>query len=204
MLSSPTLPKEFPVADPAETVVDLVQRARAGDTTAFVTLYRNHVNQVYGFLARRLSSREAAEEATQEVFTRALAGLGRCRSDERFPGWLFGIAHHVVTEHYKSSRRATSPIEEMPDPVDPGISPEDHAVRSETAEELRRARARCLNDKERALFDLLLADLTDKQIAVALGRRPGAIRTAHWRLLIKLRGCLGMLTRLKGVDHAAV
>ena len=60
------------------------------------------------------------------------------------------------------------------------------------------------DDGQRELFDLLLADLTDTQIAAALGKRAGAIRTAHWRLLIKLRGCLGMLSRLGGVGHASV
>lgn len=37
----------------------------------------------------------------------------------------------------------------------------------------------------------LLTELNDKQIAATLGRSHGAVRTAHWRLLSKLRECLG-------------
>jgi hypothetical protein len=35
--------------------------------------------------------------------------------------------------------------------------------------------------------------LTDREIAVALNRRYGAVRTAHWRLLAKLRACFAHL-----------
>jgi DNA-directed RNA polymerase specialized sigma24 family protein len=56
---------------------------------------------------------------------------------------------------------------------------------------LRQARAQCLTDQERELFDLLLADLNDKEISIALGKRHGAVRMAHWRLLQRLRICLG-------------
>jgi RNA polymerase sigma-70 factor, ECF subfamily len=202
MVQNPVLVIEPPITA-GEDVGLLVSRVRNGDIAAFAQLYRLHINRVYAFTARRLSGREAAEEATQEIFTRALAGIGRCRDEAAFPGWLFGIAHHVVTEQYKVARHAASPMDhQAPDPVDPGQSPEEHALHGETVEELRQARERCLSEKERILFDLLLADLTDKQIATVLGRRQGAIRTARWRLLTKLRGCLNMLSRLAGVRHA--
>jgi DNA-directed RNA polymerase specialized sigma24 family protein len=66
------------------------------------------------------------------------------------------------------------------------------------------ARARCLSDRERELFDLLLTELNDKQIAAALGRSHGAVRTAHSRLLDKLRACLDRLAGqpLTGPSHA--
>jgi RNA polymerase sigma-70 factor (ECF subfamily) len=203
MVQNPVLVAEAPITA-GEDVGLLVSRVRNGDIAAFAQLYRLHINRVYAFTARRLSGRQAAEEATQEIFTRALAGIGRCRNEAAFPGWLFGIAHHVVTEQYKVARHVASPMDQAPDPVDPGQSPEEHALHGETVEELRQARERCLSEKERILFDLLLADLTDKQIATVLGRRQGAIRTARWRLLIKLRGCLTMLTRLMGGAHAHV
>ena len=77
--------------------------------------------------------------------------------------------------------------------VDPAPPPEDHVLRAEQPDALLAARERCLSRSERELFDLLLADLTDREIAAALGRRYGAIRTAHWRLLAKLRACFGRL-----------
>src|SRR5689334_23157534 len=202
MLRSPTVAQSIPAGDAVDSMPMLVSRSRAGDSAAFALLYRQFVNQVYAYIVRRLSTREAAEEATQETFTRALAGLNRCRNDAAFAGWLFGIAHHVVNEQYRAAGLQTSSLDGNLDPADPESGPEDRAICNEDAAELRRARERCLTEKERTLFDLLLAGLTDAQIAVVLGKRSGAIRTAHWRLLIKLRGCLSMLTRLMGGRHA--
>jgi len=78
------------------------------------------------------------------------------------------------------------------DAADPDRSPEEHAIAGAELDALRQARAHCLTDQERELFDLLLADLNDKEISVALGKRHGAVRTAHWRLLNRLRFCLGL------------
>jgi DNA-directed RNA polymerase specialized sigma24 family protein len=44
--------------------------------------------------------------------------------------------------------------------------------------------------------------MNDKQIAQALGRTHGAIRTAHYRLMSKLRECLEMLAAVGGKHRA--
>jgi DNA-directed RNA polymerase specialized sigma24 family protein len=69
---------------------------------------------------------------------------------------------------------------------------------------LRDARERCLSSGERELFDMLLTDMNDKQIAEALGRTHGAVRTAHYRLMAKLRECLEKLMGPGGVRGAHV
>lgn len=66
---------------------------------------------------------------------------------------------------------------------------------------MREARERCLNPGERELFDLRLEGLSDREIATALGRGYGAIRTAQYRLVQKLRECLGVAARAKGARH---
>jgi RNA polymerase sigma-70 factor (ECF subfamily) len=201
MIQSPVLAADADVRK-GQDVADLVACTRLGDAAAFAEIYRLHVNQVYSYAVRRLASREAAEEATQEIFTRALEGIARCRNDDAFSGWLFAIANHVVSNHFKSTQRPTEPINLVSEPVDTSPTPEERALSQDARDELRNARAHCLSTQERALFDLVLAELTDKQIAIATGRRAGAIRTARWRLLLKLRGCLKSLAHLAGINHA--
>jgi DNA-directed RNA polymerase specialized sigma24 family protein len=46
--------------------------------------------------------------------------------------------------------------------------------------------------------------MNDKQIAQTLGRTHGAIRTAHYRLMAKLRECLERLGGLEGVRGAHI
>jgi RNA polymerase sigma-70 factor (ECF subfamily) len=182
----------------------LVARAKRGDGNAFAQLYRRYLDDVYAFVAARLSNRQAAEDATQTIFFRAMQSLPTCRDDAAFPGWLYAIARNVVTDTYRSHRSRSEPWDDALDPEDPGASPEEVAVQRDDARTLAVARERCLSAPERELFDLLLTDMNDKQIAQALGRTHGAVRTAHWRLLAKLRECLEKLGVFGGERRANV
>ena len=185
-------------------VAALVSQAKRGDGEAFATLYRHYLPEVYGFVAARLADREAAEDATQSIFFRALQSLETCRDEAAFPGWLFAIARNMVTDRYRATRFRPEALEMTFDAEDPTPLPEEVAIQRDDARSLREAREHCLSDSERDLFDLLLTDLNDKQIAAALGRSHGAVRTAHWRLLIKLRACLQNLAAQGGRIRASV
>src|SRR5688500_18164348 len=71
--------------------------AAKSDRRAFGALYDCYVRAIYGYCFHRLGSREAAEDATSLIFTKALGALPSQRGSS-FRGWLFGIAHHVVAD----------------------------------------------------------------------------------------------------------
>lgn len=189
---------------PGLTVPTLVMHAKAGDAGAFAQLYDRYVAEVYAFVAVRLPGREAAEDVTQAIFMRALQALPSCREDAAFPGWLFAIARNLVADYYRADRERTSPLDESLELIDPGQTPEEHALQRDQARLLAEAREQCLTATERDLFDLLLTEMNDKQIAHALGRTHGAVRTAHYRLMIKLRDCLARLTEHERRPHAGL
>lgn len=171
-------------------LIALVERAKSGDREAFTVLYHRYLAEVYRYAVLRLETREAAEDATQTIFVRALVALPTCRENAAFVGWLFAIARSVVADHLRARRHTDSLAADTPSVT---AGPEDVVLRGEALRVLRSAREHCLTARERELFDLLLTELNDKQIALALGRSHGAVRTAHWRLLGKLRTCLGPL-----------
>ena len=82
----------------------LIGAART-DPRAFAVLYHRHVSAVYRFCYRRLGTKEAAEDATAQVFTKALGGLAGYRGGS-FQGWLLAIAHHVVVDGHLLGSRA--------------------------------------------------------------------------------------------------
>jgi RNA polymerase sigma-70 factor (ECF subfamily) len=178
---------------PEVDVAELVAQAKLGDTAAFTYLYRRYVARVYDYAVWRIQNRHVAEEVTQEVFLRAFRGITGCREGASFGGWLLGIARFVIADQYRASPPGTVALDESLEREDPEPLPEEQALEAERHNELRAAREHCLSPSERELFDLLLADLTDREIAVALGRRYGAVRTAHWRLVSKLRVCFAHL-----------
>ncbi len=81
-------------------LVTLVARAKSGDRKAYIMLYRQYLHEVYRYSLVRLGNQEAAEDATQTVFVRALAA---------FIGWLFAIARSVVADQLRARRHQTDP-----------------------------------------------------------------------------------------------
>lgn len=193
VLSSPTSGAAEASADPGDGhhVADLVARAKAGESDAFALLYRRFLADVYRFAYVRLGEREAAEDATQTIFYRALAALPSCRENAAFAGWLFAIARGVVIDRLRSRRFASHSLDAANESPDVGLGPDEHVLQGEAIRTLREARQRCLTERERELLDLLLTEMNDKEIAAILGKSHGAVRTAHWRLLARLRECLG-------------
>jgi len=169
-----------------------VAQARQGDPRAFALLYRRYLDRVYDYCRHRLGTREAAEDATQTIFLKALGSIGTCRDGDLFAGWLFAIARNVINDAYRSGRVASVPIDDRPDLTDPSRSPEDAAIDADWTRQVRHLREDCLKGGDRELLDLRLQDLTDKEIAVALDRTHGAIRVAQHRMLKRLRDCLGL------------
>ena len=165
----------------------LVDAARA-DPRAFAALYHRHVSAIYRFCYRRLGTKEAAEDATAQVFTKALGGLAGYRGGS-FQGWLFAIAHHVVVDEVRSTRLDV-PLTAAAASIDPGPGPEEVGVDAEASRTLRALLAQ-LPLEQRRVVELRLAGLSGVEIAAALGRSHGTVRNLQHRTLLRLRALLG-------------
>ncbi len=165
---------------------DLVARAR-DDPLAFATLYDRHIDAVFGYCVLRLGRREVAEDAASVIFSRALAGLSRYRGPS-FRAWLFGIAHHVVIDVYRTTRGDLS-LDAAREVDDPAASPEEAAIASESERALTAALA-YLTPDQRQVIELRLAGLTGAEIGAALGRSQGAIAVAQHRAMRRLKHLL--------------
>lgn len=156
------------------------------DLRAFTPLYERYVGRVYRYCYARLGSRELAEEATSEVFLKALSALGRYQ-DGHFAAWLFRIAHNVVVDFHR--RRTTVPLEVAGDPPDMARTPESAVVHRTEREMVQAALARLPSD-ERAVVELPHAGWSGRQIADTLGRSPNAVKQLRYRAIRRLRTLL--------------
>lgn len=75
---------------------ELIDRAKAGDTSAFELLYRQHVNRVYSLCYRMTTNKALSEELTQEAFIRLWQKLNLFHGDSSFPTWLHRLVTNVV------------------------------------------------------------------------------------------------------------
>ena len=164
----------------------LVTAARA-DPTQFAPIYERYVGPVYRYCYVHLGSRVAAEDATSEVFLKALAALPGFRGGS-LPGWLLQIARNTVIDQYRHKKPIAS-IEERHDLAGREQTPEEAAAGAEARLALRRALA-ALPDEQRTAVVLQLAGWSGDQIAGALGKSRTAVYMLRVRALARLEKTL--------------
>ena len=77
------------------------------DPDALEAFYREHIEAVQRFVARRVDTPEDAADLTAEVFLAAIHASRSYRGDAAAPrAWLYGIARRVVASHHRSTARA--------------------------------------------------------------------------------------------------
>src|SRR5688572_27352568 len=163
--------------------------AAKADRRAFGLLYARYVGNVYRFCDRRLGDPAAAEDATSQVFLRALAALSTCR-DDRFAPWLFAIARNVVADTFRRGR-PVAPLAVAGEVVDPAVGPEEAALIADDRRSLH-ALLIHLTPDQRRVVELRLAGLTGPEIAEALGLSHAAVKVHQFRAVARLRAALGI------------
>ncbi len=167
---------------------ELVLRAVNGDVPAFETLVRANEKIVYNLALRTLGSREDAEDASQEVFMKAYAGIAGFRSESRFSVWLYQITNNVCIDMLRRRRETVSLSREtedgdeaeldLPDErFDPAVLTERREVRELVAGALRQ-----LPDDARQIFLLReVAGQSYAEIAETLRIDIGTVKSRIFR-----------------------
>lgn len=167
----------------------LVERARSGDEEAWEALFRRSYPKLLAYAARRLPTDVQAKDAVGETMTRAVAHIDRLRHEGGgFDAWMYGIIRHVVVDAQRALAKEGPGL--VPDTVDWRSEPSDWTVDREDAAEVRAAFAR-LSVADQELLELrVVAGLSAEETGSVLGRRPGAVRMAQSRALMRLRALL--------------
>ncbi len=85
----------------------LVAAARAGDDLAFGELVRRHQRTAYRLAFAYLLDHDEADDAVQEAFLAAHAGLGTFRGGSPFGTWLARIVIRKALDRRRAARRRT-------------------------------------------------------------------------------------------------
>jgi RNA polymerase sigma-70 factor (ECF subfamily) len=94
----------------------LVERAKAGDQSAFGLLVEKYRHRVIRLVMRFARDFSTAEDLVQETFIRAYRALPTFRGDSEFFTWLYRIAVNVAKSHLNAvSKREAMFITIAPD-----------------------------------------------------------------------------------------
>ena len=178
----------------------LVERAIAGDESAFEALVRSHQRGVYNLAYRLLGNREDALDAAQDAFLRCYRALPRFRGDAAFRTWLLGIAINVCrTRRSGAARRHQRQTQDLTradsrtgervplDLPDPGPGPESAAHAGELREALAHALAGLSPDHREVLLLREVGELEYDEVAAALGCALGTVKSRIARARAALR-----------------
>ena len=149
----------------------------------FAELYEQNFDRIYAFFARRVSTREEAQDLTAEVFHQALASIRSFRwQGAPFISWLYGIAAHVLAKHWRSLG-GDVPVDEMHLP----------GSRDEIEQSVLLGRlVDGLPPNQRTVLIRRFVDQKSiREIAQELGRSEGAVKQLQLRGLENLRDKLG-------------
>lgn len=120
----------------------LVERAKAGDVSAFRELYAQHHRQVSRQLAF-LVPRADLEDVLQDVFIEVFRSIKRFEGKSAFTTWLYRLTVHVAMKaRRKQTRSRLDVVEDLPERADEGPTPDDVSLSAE-----RQARVEALLEK---------------------------------------------------------
>lgn len=87
------------------TETELINKARSGDGRAFAALADLHYMTVYRYAFRWCSSKEDAEDITQEVFLKLAGKIHLFSNHSRFTTWLYRITANCAKDYARKNSR---------------------------------------------------------------------------------------------------
>lgn len=166
------------------------------DPDALEAFYREHVEAVQRFVARRVADPERAADLTADTFLAAVDAAASYRGRRGAPiAWLFGIARHVLADDVRRRSREMRAVSRLGGrrPLQPDALARARE-RIDAERESRRLYAALdrLPAAQRAVFELVALDgLTIQEAAQALGLQPVTARVRLHRARHSMKSQLG-------------
>jgi RNA polymerase sigma-70 factor (ECF subfamily) len=172
------------------TDLQLVERVKQGDKSAFDLLVRKYQHKVLKLVGRFVNDSAEAEDVAQEAFLKAYRALRSFRGDSAFYTWLYRIAINTAKNALVSNRRR--PVDFNLDMQDPDQyerqsrlreidSPDRLLLTDEIRDTVQRAIAQLPEDLRTAIVLRELEGLSYEEIAEAMDCPVGTVRSRIFR-----------------------
>jgi RNA polymerase sigma-70 factor (ECF subfamily) len=188
----------------------LLKNARDHDEEALAVLYQHAFPTVYHYVLARLNSPDQTEDIISEVFLEMIEAIGNLRAEQEagFYAWLFQITQRKIAKALKQLIRRKSKHIPLADTLieddqlvvelvatDPASDPTASYEWYETLEEVKSALNDLSTEQRIVITGRFLAGQRFEDLALALGKQPGAVRILQFRALNILAQRLGGVHR---------
>ena len=96
---------------------ELVEKAKAGDQSAFEQLVLDNQNKVFSLALRLVHDREEAADLAQEAFVKAWQGLVSFQGESSFSTWIYRLTTNLCIDYLRKQKRREG--------VEPAVSLDD-------------------------------------------------------------------------------
>ncbi len=166
--------------DDERTDEQLLRAFHAGDSLAFSALVRRHQDAVFRLCQRWLFQTEQAEDAAQEVFTRAFGALPRFRFRAKPFTWLYRTTRLVCHEFNRERQHAALPESEA--------GRQDRSADTQDALEQLSQALQKLPARQREVMTLrFLEEFSVAETADLMGCRQGTVKALTFKARERLK-----------------
>jgi RNA polymerase sigma-70 factor (ECF subfamily) len=172
---------------------ELVERARGGDVNAYEELVRRYQELAFRTAYLILGGAAEAEDAVQDAFAKAYYALPRFRTGAPLRPWLLRIVVNEARNRRRSAGRRTNlalRVAAVRPSADAAPSPEVAALAEETRVTLLGAVNQLREDDRLVIAYRYFFELSEAEMAAALGVPRGTVKSRLSRALGRLRGLL--------------
>jgi RNA polymerase sigma-70 factor (ECF subfamily) len=168
---------------------ELLSRVRRFDRQALAEVYDAYSDSLYAYAFRLLRDQQQAEDCVSETFTRLLKALQVGKGPDKYlKAYLFRIAHNWITDIFRNQVP-------LPLPVDEKILPsteftENQASRSLMQAQVQAAMYNLTPDQRQVIMLKYVEGWQNEQVAAALQKPVGAVKSLQHRALESLRRML--------------
>lgn len=199
-------------ADALHPDIELVERVKRGDLSAFELLMKQYDRKVFRIAQHITQNREDAEDIVQDTFLKAFTKIDQFQGNAKFYTWLVRIAVNESLMRLRKRRSSKTISMDEDIQTDEGAIPRDFADwspnpeqlyrQSEFADILRR-NIQGLPPGFRAVFALRDIDgLSTEETADALGLSIPAVKSRLLRARLQLRERLSRYFRVPNGEQA--
>ncbi len=186
---------------------ELVKAFNNGDADALTCLINRYKGAMYAYLFRLSGDRNTADDLFQEVFVKVIRKLSSYGERDKFPAWLFTVAHHAAMDHFRSASRLREESldagsvdgltmgDVLPSP-EPG--PDGVLEREEDSGAIRKVFALLSAEQQEVFLLRHYSGLSFKEIAGIAGVPIGTVLARMSRAVAKMRAALTEKIRDQG------
>ena len=166
----------------------LLHLASQLNTQALADIYDTYSLGIYRYAMRRLGDISLAEDCVAETFVRFLKGLQNRRGPrEHLQAYLYRIAHNWIVDLYRKNEN----VFELSDAIRSEADvPEEEAAKRIRQRQVRKAIRHLTPDQQQVISLKYLEDWTNADVARAMKKPIGAVKSIQHRALRSLRKLL--------------